>query len=255
MKAIVVEDEAAWRVQIKLALRNALPALEDIMLCADTESALLCLEGRDGWQYRLILLDWGFVSGRSVSTAADIADFIHNRRKDAFVIILTGAHKDKRMARDDVMGPLIKAKAAEKIFKHEVSKKLDAPEPGLPKLVAKLEELQLDEKLRQRAVYGFQFQSNFLSGVAQGIQYRFKDRQAVIVKLLYERLLDDFPGEVTKNETSEAIARAGWPARVKDLNVWSPNDEFKESEDGKRFWENHVFHKGAKGRYRLVMHK
>jgi len=255
MKALIVEDELAWTKQIESSLRRAIPSLsaDDIITLNEPESAIRLLKRGDGWQYRLILLDWGFVSGVSVATAADLAEFVFNNRKDALVIILTGAYRDKRMSRPDIIEPLIQAKRAEVVFKHEVSTKLDDPEKGLPKLIKRLTDMRLDEKLQQRAIYGFQFQSNCLSGTVQGVQYRFKERQAAIVKLLYDRLLNDFPGEVTKAEAAEAVRKVD-KSRAEQSD-WSPNDEFKESVDGKRFWAKHIFHKGAKGRYRLTISK
>ena len=42
---------------------------------------------------------------------------------------------------------------------------------------------------------------------------------------------------------------------AESVKNWDPNDEFKETSDGKKFWQNHVSFGTQKGRYYLVESK
>jgi hypothetical protein len=150
-----------------------------------------------------------------------------------------------------VMKALFKAKAAERILKCEVSKKLDPPDPGLPKLVTELKKMNLEEKLRQNALFRFQFQDNFLSGTVDGETFDLQPRTAIIVKLLYEKRLNNPPGVVIKKEIEKALEDNGHKSTVARPD-WKVTEEFKKG-DSKKFKEKFLELEvgGCKGHYRL----
>ena len=152
-------------------------------------------------------IDWFFWTGASLAVESfqvrRILQTSFTRSvKTLIVMILTGARKDERLNRtkhrDDILDTLIKAKAAERILKYEVSRKLDSPDRGLPKLAEKLKELKLEEMLRQRAVDPFPFQTDYRAVTVRGTRYQFNDRQAAMTKLLHDKFLNDKPGLVMK---------------------------------------------------------
>ena len=265
MKALIVEDEPLWADEIELALLKAMPSLrkDDMMKIADPESARKFLQGGDGAQYRIVLLDWGFVRGGEVTSSADLADIIKRDRKDVVVILLTGARKDKRVNqaknRDEILDALIKANTPA-ILKYEVSRKLDSPDSGLPKLVEKLKELNLEEMLRQRALSPFRFQSDNLAVTVRDKVYQLTNRQMAMAILLHEKFLTDKPGLVTKVALAKAVNAVDKTrgkvqmdsTGAESVKDWDPNDEFKETTAGINFWRNHVSFGTQKGRYFLV---
>ncbi len=261
MKALVVEVSVQWRVNIRQAVLHALPFLheQDVMPCADRELACQLLEGKEGWQYQLIFLDWGFVTGgnASIANSMDVVEAIRKHCKGAILIMITGADKDKGFLHNtgtteaDVLRTFLNLGAAETIFKHQISKKFPTADSGLPLLVKKLKDMRLNEKLNQAEVRGLSHQNDYLCITVHGVVFRFTPQQAILVKLLHEKRLDYSPGQVTKDEMRDALAKDSRFTKVARRTDWKPRETFAASVDGLKFWKKHIFRPASKGIYCL----
>src|SRR5262245_7669981 len=105
MKALFVEDILEWNFEIEKALTAALTFIKagDINGTDTPARALKFLKGDDGWKYRLVFLDWGFVNLGIPATAIDVATFIRDQRPDIYLVIISGADKDEEFLKKGKM--------------------------------------------------------------------------------------------------------------------------------------------------------